>query len=171
MINYEENTNGYLDITFGPVWDYIPITRTFIDAFLLVHLVEKTDIAKVVTAASELLENAVKHANNDGIRIKITKIINSNCVELIVFNSTTKNDFLQLEKVIYEANNVDNTLEYYVNKIRKSCNRADGSAGLGIPRIRHESGIKLNISFFEGNDNGGIVEIRGVFNIVEEILN
>ena len=32
-ISYKKNTIGYLDITFGPIWDYIPLTRNYAENF------------------------------------------------------------------------------------------------------------------------------------------
>ena len=41
-INYEAETKGYLDITFGPKWDYIALTRPYVENFLLINMATKT---------------------------------------------------------------------------------------------------------------------------------
>ncbi len=163
LINYETNTNGYLDITFGPVWSYVPLTRNYIENFLMLNLTEKTGINKIVTAASELLENAVKYSCTDGIRVKIRKHLDKDLVHLVVLNSLTRNDYEKIEKKIEEANNAEDTLEYYVQKMKESYERNDGKAGLGIPRIRHESGVQFSISYIPVDEKTGIIEVKATF--------
>jgi len=164
LINYELNTNGYLDITFGPIWSYVPLTRNYIENFLVINLTEKEGVNKIVTSASELLENAVKYSCSDGIRVKIRKHIDKDVVDLIVLNAIKKDDYERLSKKIEEANNADNTLEYYVKKMKESYERNDGKAGLGIPRIRHEAGVKLELTYHQEDDNKGIIEVKASFN-------
>ena len=74
-IKYQKNTNGYLDITFHPKWDYIAITRLYVESFLQINMADENNIHKVGTAASELLENANKFSIENGIRM-IVKWIN-----------------------------------------------------------------------------------------------
>lgn len=164
LINYEMNTNGYLDITFGPIWSYIPLTRNYIENFLMINLEEQLGINKIVMTASELLENAVKYSSEDGIRVKITKHIDKDMVDLVVLNALIKTDYEKLKVKVEEANNAENTLEYYVNKMKESYARNDGKAGLGIPRIRHEAEAKLNLTYFPKNDASGILEVKVSFN-------
>ena len=79
QINYENNTVGYLDLTFGPKWDYIPLTKNYIENFLLINVIDKVNISKIAMSASELLENAVKFSSRDGIRMMIRKCDKKKC--------------------------------------------------------------------------------------------
>ncbi len=162
---YQANANGYLDITFGPIWDYIPLTRNYIESFLMVHLIDKVDICKITIAVSELLENAVKHSISDGIRVNIIKHSENDQVELIVYNFANKKDYVVLKNIIDKANEATDTLQYYANEMKESYARHDGKARLGIPRIRHESGVRFELSFEEGKELNGIMLIKTKFDV------
>ncbi len=131
----------------------------------MVHFVQRDFITKIITAASELLENAVKHANSDGIRVKIKKHPNNQLIDLVVYNLSSCEDYEILKEIIEKANLATNTLEYYVNEMRESYERNDGKARLGIPRIRHESGVLLSLSFTEVKDDNGILSVSTEFKI------
>jgi len=96
--------------------------------------------------------NIIKHSGNEQ-------------VELIVYNSAYREDYLVLKQIIDKANDAVDTLEYYVNEMKESYARQDGKARLGIPRIRHESGVRLELSFEENKGSNGILLVKTKFNV------
>lgn len=161
LINYEANTIGYLDITFGPKWDYIPLTKNFIENFLLVNIVDRKSISKIAMSASELLENAVKFSNRDGIRMLIRKLGKKKLIELKVYNFVEKKDAGILVDRIKDMNKSD-PLQYYITKMKESVSRKDGKSGLGLARIRYEGEADIICKYLEDNK---AVEITARFGV------
>lgn len=162
MIYYKSNTKGYLDITFGPIWDYIPITRAYIENFLTANAMDKESISKIEMSVSELLENAVKYATDDGIRV-ILKKDQENAILLSVSNYLKKDKAVSLIEAIIEMQK-HNSLEYYVKRLRESRSHKEtkNSAGCGLARVYHEGNASLIPEYDEEN---GILELKAVFSI------
>lgn len=159
MINYVSNTSGYLDITFGPKWDYIPVTRTYIENFLEVNMLKQADIDRIEVAASELLENAVKYSNKDGIRVIMNKSKNAKKIKLSVFNYLKRDKYKLLEDQIKEMKKHD-SFDYYIKKIQESAE--DEQKGFGLARVYHETGANLSTKYLK---KFKIMEIRASFDI------
>ncbi|HOV15761.1 MAG TPA: DUF6272 family protein, partial [Spirochaetota bacterium] len=164
MINYENGTIGYLDITFGPKWDYIPVTRTYIETFLSINIEDKLKITKISMSASELLENAVKYSNKDGIRLIIKKSENKHSIELIVYNFAKKDDAIKLMDYVNQINSVEDKFIFYVEKMKEPANKKEGKSGLGLARIAYEGGATIKIAYTEDKQSNVIVETKVLFN-------
>jgi len=147
-IVYIPDTKGYLDITFGPIWDYIPLTRNFVENFLLVNLIDKTSISKIAMSTAELLENAVRFSTNDGIRLKLTKREETNEVTVDVYNYAGKEETDKLLTLIDEMKKVD-SLQFYLGQMKRSVTRTDGRSCLGIARINHEAKAEIIVNYLE----------------------
>jgi hypothetical protein len=160
-IEYETETSGYLDITFGPKWDYIALTRPYVESFLLINMTDEEHIQKVGMAASELLENATKFSGEDGIRMIVRKSRIKKEIQLSVFNHTDEKQAAVLEETIEKMNKRD-SLEYYIERMKLSVQDKSKSAQLGLARIYHEGQAKLESIY---DEKIGVVEVRAVFNI------
>ncbi|OHD13481.1 MAG: hypothetical protein A2086_03420 [Spirochaetes bacterium GWD1_27_9] len=165
MIGYEGGTKGFLDITFGPKWDYIPLTRNYIENFLQVNYTDKLSINKIAMSASELLENAVKYSSKDGIRTQIRKYEDEHKIELVVYNVIDKIEADKLMKYIAELNSASDPFLFYVAKMKESIKRHDGKSGLGLSRIAHEGSAKLEAAYFSETSDTGIIEVKALFKI------
>ncbi|MBN2532767.1 MAG: hypothetical protein JXB88_07750 [Spirochaetales bacterium] len=158
-IKYQRNTNGYLDITFHPKWDYIAITRLYVENFLLINMADKENIHKVGTAASELLENANKFSIENGIRMIVKKSKVDKIVLLSVFNKTTKENAEKLMKRIEEMDKWD-SLDYYIYRMKESVKNKKESSQLGLARINHEGQAQIS-AFFDKEE--GVIEVKAIF--------
>lgn len=162
-IKYDSEANGFLDITIGQKWDYISITRTYVENFLKHNLINKVKIAKMIIAASELLENAVKYANKNGVRTKIKKNLNQNQIEISVYNYAGKPEAEKLIKYIYDVDNIQNPNEFYMEKMKEAVRFKKN--GLGIPRIRCESEAHISADYFDDTNGNGTLRVIATFNI------
>lgn len=162
-IDYLTDTVGYLDVVFGPTWDYIPVTRSYIENFLSVHMSERTDISAIEMAASELLENAVKYSKKDGIRVIVDKDERNKTIVLKVFNYSAEASAQKLIDKINKMNQSD-PLEYYIEKLRESKKHKEvkKSAGVGLARIYSEGEGKITADF---DTESQILLVKALFNI------
>jgi hypothetical protein len=158
-ILYPKNTHGYLDITFHPKWDYIAITRLYVEHFLQINMADDNHIHKVGTAASELLENASKFSIDNGIRMVVKKSKVEKIVLLSVFNKTTQE---LAESVITRIDEMNqwNSLEYYIFRMKESIKNKKESAQLGLARINHEGQAQISAVFHAGD---GVLEVKTIF--------
>ena len=146
MLVYKEGTDNYLDISFKATWDYIPVTKSYIENILLIEMSDMGDIHKVGTAASELLENATKYSKKKGIRTIIKKLEEDDEIELIVYNYSDEQNAVRLKKRVDEMNKVD-SLQYYLYRMKESIKNKNESAGLGLARVYHEASAKVSASY------------------------
>jgi hypothetical protein len=160
-IHYQKLTAGYLDITFHPKWDYIAITRVYIENFLVVNMTERLNIHKASIAASELLENATKYSTDPGIRMILKKSGAENEIVMSVFNKTNRDRADALVIWIDEMNKND-SFEFYVFRMRQSVKEDKSSSKLGLARIYHECQAKVSASY---DKEEGVMEVRAVFRI------
>jgi len=142
----QEKTDSYLDISFKATWDYIPVTKSYIENILLIEMSDMGDIHKIGTAASELLENATKYSTKKGIRTVIKKLEDKDEIELIVYNYSDKIHADQLIVRVEEMNKTD-SLQYYLYRMKESIKNKNESPGLGLARVYHEANAKLSASY------------------------
>ncbi len=81
-----DETDGYIELKFGPRWKYIAVVRAFIQNFLAIGFSDDARADKIAMAASELLENAVKYAIGEETRIKVGLSAKNGDVEISVSN-------------------------------------------------------------------------------------
>jgi hypothetical protein len=111
-------------------------------------------------SASELLENAVKFSNHDGIRMMIKKDSKKNEIVLVVFNYSAKKEAESLIERV-ETMNKEDPLQYYIAKMKESAIREDGKSCLGLARINYEGEAKLDVKYFDDE----IVQVKAVFKL------
>jgi hypothetical protein len=158
------NEKNYLDISFAPKWDYIPLTRNYIENFMLKSFSNKLKIAKITISISELLENAIKYAYDDGIRTMIKKSKNGRNVELRVRNTVMKTDADKLINYINEVESYPDPFKFYIERI-KSITGNGRKIGLGLSRLKYEGEAHLSAKFFDRENGTGIIEIKAIFNL------
>lgn len=160
-INYEQGTHGYLDITFGPKWDYVPLTKNYVENFLLINLVDKENIGRIALAASELLENAVKYSTKDGIRMIIRKILEKKVIELLVLNYTSKEMFNKVKELVETMNNSD-PMQFYIERMKEAALAEDGDSGLGLARINYECNADITVGY---SDIDEVIIVKAIFKV------
>jgi len=111
--------NSFIEVIFGPRWTYISTVRTFFQSFLSITLANNKWASVISTAASELLENAVKYASEEGTRISMEYFQEDNRLKLCVENFATLDNVKVLEEQIKEINSDDHHA-VYLKKITKT---------------------------------------------------
>ena len=118
---------------------------------------DRKRITQITISASELLENAVRHSSQDGVRFMLKKSISKNAIEISAFNYATKKNAEALMNKIEDMNKQD-SLQYYILKMKVKNVRG----GLGLARIYHEGSAKVSCVFHEDD---GIIEVKAIFPI------
>ncbi len=152
--------NSFLDMTFNPLWDYIPCIRSYIQNILLIYFKEFKYIYKIILALSEILENAVKYSNNQNIRILLKNLNILSSIELITYNYTDIKNIEQLKATIKEMNSSD-SLHYYINKLKDSVKQKSVQSRLGLARIHYEADADL----FARDVGNNLLEVKVTLNL------
>jgi hypothetical protein len=110
-------------------------------------------------AASELLENAVKYASEEGTKVAVEHKPEEGKLYLSVENFSTQVNWEVLKNEIERINN-GNPEEVYLMKMAEAALRTDGGSQLGLARIRYESNAE--IKFSAEND---LVKVSVIFDL------
>ena len=142
-----EKTGECIELVFSSNWNYISITRQFIQNFLAISSGDREKADKFSISISELLENAVKYSTDD--RPYMFLHVNEKTQEIlgVVENYATKEAADTLQE-LYNTVMEGTPMEAYVSQMKKAATLDDGTCQLGLARIRFEAGadIKLVIS-------------------------
>ncbi|HNZ27015.1 MAG TPA: DUF6272 family protein [Spirochaetota bacterium] len=136
--------SGYLELVFGPRWVYIATVRKFLQNFLSVTIGDSRKADIISMAASELLENAIKYASEEGTKISAHFKEKQKLLLLSVENFTSSENIEALQKQI-EIVNSGTPEEMYLAKMLEAAERSDGGSQLGFARIRYESNAKIDL--------------------------
>jgi hypothetical protein len=139
-----EVKDGYIELRFGPRWKYIAVVRAFIQNFLAVSFSDDVRADKIAMAASELLENAVKYANGEDTRIRVSLSSATGDIDISVSNKATPEAMASL-KAMWDSVMTDDPLAAYVTKMKEAATRSDGKSQLGLVRIRYETGARMTL--------------------------
>ncbi len=151
-----------MDIGFASDWDYIDLTKKFMEDFLEVYFNGLEGVYKVGTAASELLENAVRYSGGSDVRATIVNDDATGHVILTVCNRSDRTNASRLLAMVDEMNSSD-SLEYYLKRMRESVSDKDSSPGLGLARLYHETNAIIS-AFYEEADR--MVRVKAIICIV-----
>ena len=95
-------------------------------------------------AASELLENAVKYAEGEETRVRVSLSSNSSEVSISVSNKANK-EAIDALRAIWGSVMTGDPLEAYLKMMREAATRSDGKSQLGLVRIRYETGGAMSL--------------------------
>jgi hypothetical protein len=148
-----EEGDGYIELKFGPRWKYIAVVRAFIQSFLAISFSDDSRADKIAMAASELLENAVKYAEGEETKVRVSLSSKTSEVSISVSNRASKEAIDGL-RAVWDSVMAGDPLEAYLKMMREAATRSDGKSQLGLVRIRYETGGAMSLKA-----EGGLVTI------------
>ncbi len=151
--------NGFIEMIFGPRWTYIATVRSFLQNFLSITLADNKWADVISMSASELLENAVKYASEEGTKISVEHNKDENRLYLTVENFSTPENCKTLKDEIDRIQKGD-PQEIYLQKMQEAALRTDGGSQLGLARIRYESSASIGAEV-----EGDLVRVIVIFDL------
>lgn len=140
----------YIELKFGPHWNYIAAARGFLQNFLAISKSNQEFADKMAMAASELLENAVKYSKDSETHMFVAVNKKTGKVKVTVSNQSDEEQCDEL-KQIYKKIMQKTPLEAYVDQMKEAAVREDGKSQLGLVRIRYEVGADITVNINEDN--------------------
>ena len=101
-------------------------------------------------SVNELIENAIKYSDKEGIQIKFQIISNEKKIYVNVSNHTNSEEEKNLKKILEEINSLP-PLEAYMNRMKSSLDSINNKSSIGLARVRYESNAEINHTY---NDDG-----------------
>jgi len=144
----ETENKIFVDLKFGPKWTYISTVRTFVENFMAISLENKKKAAIIAMSVNELIENAIKYSDKEGIQIKFQIMSNEKKIYVNVSNHTTIDEEKNLKKILDEINSLP-PLEAYMNRMKSSIDSLNNKSAIGLARVRYESSAELSHSYSE----------------------
>jgi len=156
----EEPSDDHVELCFAPRWTYISCVRKFLASFFLIGLSDKEQAEQISTAASELLENAVKYASEDNSYTRVEISRRRNEVHLVVENPADPEQInvLRREFALVTAAEPE---AVYLKRMEEAA-RAGTQSRLGLIRILYEAGATLRLEVQER-----MVKMHAVFPVKE----
>jgi hypothetical protein len=159
-MNLKRNTkSGFVEIVFGPRWTYIATVRLFLQKFLAITLADNKSADVISMAASELLENAVKYASEEGTRIAVEYLKQEKKLLLTVENFANEENLGTLKNELDYISSGD-PQEIYLQKMQQAALRNDGGSQLGFSRIRYETNAEISCEV-----EGDLVKVTAIFDL------
>lgn len=140
----------FVDLKFGPKWTYISAVRTFVENFMAISLDNKKKAGIIAMSVNELIENAIKYSDMEGIQIKFQIMSNEKKIYVNVSNHATADEEKNLDHILREINSRP-PLEAYMNRMKSSADSLSVKSSIGLARIRYESQAEITHSY---NDEG-----------------
>ncbi len=145
-----DGQNKFIEMRFSPLFEFVPFVRSYLLNVLALYLQDHLQLEKVVLAASELLENAVKYSLNSEVKLTICHLNDEEPVELLVYNHADPVHAKRLFACLEEMETGD-PLDYYIAKMRSSVHQRQGEANIGLARVAYESSAQLSARFLEAD--------------------
>lgn len=159
----ETENKVFVDLKFGPKWTYISTVRTFVENFMAISLENKKKAGIIAMSVNELIENAIKYSDVEGIQIKFQIISSEKKIYVNVTNHTTAGEEANLKRILSEINSLP-PLEAYMNRMKSSIDSLNNKSAIGLARIRYESHAEINHTF----DDEGFVNVHAAIPIDDE---
>jgi len=145
-MNLEEGDDCFMELTFSRRWKHVSVVRTFLQSFLSVNFPEgkPTTPERVAMAVSELMENAVKYASKEGIRLSLTVSGHDPVLKVTVENPADP-EAVKTVEALYQRVMTGEPLATYLQMMLEAATRVEDHSRLGLIRIRCESGCRLRL--------------------------
>ncbi|MBN2547193.1 MAG: hypothetical protein JXB50_15430 [Spirochaetes bacterium] len=158
---YRQNPGHILNAYIYRNWNFIYITRRFLNDIMLSLFKDKIFAEKVANASSELIENAFKNSPDDS---DFNIIIDDKKNEVLLeIRNYSKRDSKQSYKIIQdELNKVyaeSDPKESFKKKILEFVNSPDENLMLGFAKIRLETDARISADLEEG----GVISVKAHF--------
>lgn len=142
--------NKFIEMRFSPVFEFIPFVRSYLTNVLGLYLDDHVFVGKVVLAASELLENAVKYSWDSEVKMTVANLNTSEPVEVLVYNHADPHHARRLFACLEEMKTTD-PLAFYIARMRSSVKQKQGAGSIGLARVGYESSARLSAHFLEAD--------------------
>jgi anti-sigma regulatory factor (Ser/Thr protein kinase) len=139
------NAATIIEVRFKPLWEYIEAIRHLGQSFCQTTFGQTAVSERAQLIIQEALENAVKYSQQ-GSRSDLEILISSegNTIEITVGSRPTPEDLASLREEL-EWICAKDAETAYLEAFKRAAENPEGSARLGLARMRFEGGVELSM--------------------------
>jgi len=139
------DTATLIEVRFKPLWEYIEAIRHLGKSFCMTTYGEGSISDRAQLIIQEALENAVKYSQG-GPKSDLEILISSSggAIEISVGSKPTAEDLASLREELSWINAKDPQTAY-LEAFMRAAENPEGSARLGLARMRYEGGVELSM--------------------------
>jgi anti-sigma regulatory factor (Ser/Thr protein kinase) len=147
-----DGEDAYFELSFSPNVKLVSTVRRFVGQFYSEVLADPEATSQLAVATHELLENAVRYSldGNTSVRIGIRRVEDGTVVTLETCNRAAPQNLDTIRSAIDEIAGAPDADAHYQVLMRRTAKR-EGSSGLGLGRVRAETGMTLTHSIDGAN--------------------
>lgn len=143
-----ENPTRLVHLKFKPLWLYVDHVREFCSFFARTSFESEHLGQRMSVVVHELVENAIRYGGDD----EELELLIERCDKLVVVkvaNTASAERAEVLQRVFAD------TLELpaeasYLRALRRAAAQPTAQSGLGLPRVRHEGAVDLELELLPG---------------------
>lgn len=143
----ENDERLILHLRFQPLWLYIDAMREFCAFLVRTTLHDKEIAQRIELVVQELLENAIRHGEEEAIELRITQ--SDRAVRVAVQNAISAPKASTFEKTLEEVRDAPPE-EAYHKALARTAKLPPGLSGVGLSRLRYEGAVELSATFDPG---------------------
>ncbi|MGC4064806.1 MAG: hypothetical protein QM784_09210 [Polyangiaceae bacterium] len=139
------NAANRIEVRFKPLWAYIDAIRNLGRSFCQTTFGDREVTERAQLIIQEALENAVKYSQSGPkSELEVSISSNGNDIEITVGSKPTPEDLVSLRAELNWIR-ASEPQAAYIEAFRRAAENPDGSARLGLARMRYEGGVELSM--------------------------
>jgi anti-sigma regulatory factor (Ser/Thr protein kinase) len=138
-----------LFLRMDPNWVFVDDIRRFVESFCAAACPGSEREEQLALAAHELVQNAISYASQPGVDLRLSVDHEAKRVRVSVSNVVTPEQAQELRERVAELVANPDPLAAYVSAMREA---PHSRGGLGLPRIRYEAALDLELEVSGGSD-------------------
>lgn len=139
--------NRLVELRFKPLWLYVDEVREFCGFFARATFEDAAIGDRVGLVVHELIENAIRYGDDKELELRMERA--EGHVVIQVANTTTDERAKRLSVVFAEMMAIPAT-DAYARALQSAASRPSIESGLGLPRIRCEGQVDLELQIEPG---------------------
>jgi len=157
--NNENKTNGYIRLSFGPIWKYVACVRGFVQNFLSISISDSKKADDISMGVSELVENAVKYNTKEKVWIYVEVLTDQDNQILVEIENYAKPENIKILQTQLDEIYEKSPMDAYIEKMKQAISNPKSISQLGLARIRCESNCDIKTEVNEEH----LLKVRAVF--------
>lgn len=145
-----------VQLRFKPLWLYVDAVREFCGFFARASFEDENLGQRVGLIVHELIENAVKYGDEQELDLRIERT--EGAIVIRVSNTTTVERATKLQQIFGRLTSLP-PAEAYTRALKNAATLPEAESGLGLPRIRYEGQVDLQLETAPGRV---VVTARGI---------
>jgi hypothetical protein len=136
-----------VELRFKPLWLYVDEVREFCGFFARATFEDEAVGDRVGLVVHELIENAIRYGDEKELELRMER--SEGTVVIRVANTTSDEHARKLAAIFSEMMTVP-TADAYARAMQSAASRPSIESGLGLPRIRCEGQVELELEVEPG---------------------